>query len=512
MSTVGMTRTGAMTGTETRTRTRAEIEAEIRARIRGRHSAEHPLPTNQRQSGRHRIVIDTRTVPEVPPPPDLSAVVLPPVISLPRRVFTHPRLMHYNRLIALVAVANVVTLGYGWFAGRWWSQDETALAACSWAALANLALAILIRQQYVINVLFWLATRAPTRWPLRIRRTLAKVYHFGGLHVGGAIAGTVWFGLLTATVVQAVLAGSTVMSTPLVVISSALALLLVVIVVTALPPVRARKHDRFERTHRFGGWSALALFWLLTVLGITSRPGAHSPGIGTVLASPQVWVLTALTVSIVLPWLRLRKVPVQIDRPSSHVAVATLQRTKKPFPGSSTSISLSPLRDWHAFANIPQPGERNFRLAVSRAGDWTGSFIDQPPRAVWVKGITTAGVANVERLFRKVVYVASGSGVGPVLPHLLAGDVPSHLVWSTRSPRVTYGDALVGEILRIRPDARIWDTKLYGKPDMLRLAYLAYVESGAEAVICISNKSMTWQVVHGLERCGIPAYGAIWDS
>jgi NAD(P)H-flavin reductase len=208
----------------------------------------------------------------------------------------------------------------------------------------------------------------------------------------------------------------------------------------------------------------------------------------------------------------LRKVPVQIDRPSPHVAVATLQRTKKPFPGSSTSISLSPLRDWHAFANIPEPGADRFRLAVSRAGDWTGAFIDQPPQSVWVKGITTAGVANVERLFRKVVYVASGSGVGPVLPHLLAGDVPSHLVWSTRSPRDTYGDALVGEILRVRPDARIWDTKVHGKPDMLRLAYLAYVESGAEAVICISNKSLTWQVVHGLERCGIPAYGAIWDS
>ena len=35
---------------------------------------------------------------------------------------------------------------------------------------------------------------------------------------------------------------------------------------------------------------------------------------------------------------------------------------------------------------------------------------------------------------------------------------------------------------------------------------------GAEAVICISNKKLTWQVVHGLERRGIPAFGAIWDS
>ena len=128
-----------------------------------------------------------------------------------------------------------------------------------------------------------------------------------------------------------------------------------------------------------------------------------------------------------------------------------------------------------------------------------------------MKGITTAGVANVETLFRKVVYVATGSGIGPVLPHLLAGAVPARLVWAAREPRRTYGD-LVQEILAVQPDALIWDTATQGKPDMLRLAYRAYVEFGAEAVICISNKKLTWQVVHGLESRGIPAYGAIWDS
>ena len=37
-------------------------------------------------------------------------------------------------------------------------------------------------------------------------------------------------------------------------------------------------------------------------------------------------------------------------------------------------------------------------------------------------------------------------------------------------------------------------------------------EFDAEAVIVISNKKLTWQVVYGLESRGIPAYGAIWDS
>ena len=175
-------------------------------------------------------------------------------------------------------------------------------------------------------------------------------------------------------------------------------------------------------------------------------------------------------------------------------------------------ISLNPLLEWHSFANIPSTGRPGFRLIVSRAGDWTRSLIDNQPSHVWVKGIPVAGVASIVKLFTRVVWVATGSGIGPVLPHLLAQQVPAQLVWPTRSPRATYGDALVDEILVVQPDAIIWDTTARGKPDMVRLADEAYSVFDDEAVICISNKKLTWQVVHGLERRGIPAYGPIWDS
>jgi ABC-type thiamin/hydroxymethylpyrimidine transport system permease subunit len=99
-----------------------------------------------------------------------------------------------------------------------------------------------------------------------------------------------------------------------------------------------------------------------------------------------------------------------------------------------------------------------------------------------------------------------------VLPHLLAKQVPIRLIWSTRSPRTTYGDALVDEILAAQPDALIWDTAVSGKPDLVKLAYDAVQSFGAEAVICISNQRLTQQVVEEMEARGIPAYGAIWDS
>ncbi|MEU0213261.1 hypothetical protein ABZ235_35680 [Streptomyces canus] len=404
---------------------------------------------------------------------------LPPLTSAARRLLKHPRLMHYNRLAALVIAANLAFLWAGW---------PVSTQTLGHAALANLALAVIVRQQYVVNLFFRLATWPPTTWPLKIRWTLGKVYHFGGLHVGGALAGTAWFLALTVTAPNG----------PLAAVGWTLLALLALIIATALPPFRSRHHDHFEKIHRFGGWTALALFWTHTLL---SSAGPAS-----------LAVLAVVTFSVALPWLRLRKVAVRLERPSSHVVLARLDHGETPFAGSSTAISRSPLREWHSFANVPAPGEPGFRLTISRAGDWTGAFIDDLPAKVWVKGITTAGVANIETLFTKVVYVATGSGIGPCLPHLLAAEVPSRLVWATRDPRTTYGDALVDEILAVQPHALVWDTSRRGKPDMARLAYEAYRDFGAEAVICISNKRLTWQVVHGLERRGIPAYGAIWDS
>ncbi|WP_329000294.1 hypothetical protein OHA18_38415 [Kribbella sp. NBC_00709] len=47
---------------------------------------------------------------------------------------------------------------------------------------------------------------------------------------------------------------------------------------------------------------------------------------------------------------------------------------------------------------------------------------------------------------------------------------------------------------------------------MVKLAYSAYSVFDAEAVICVSNRKVTWSVVHGLEQLGIPTLGPIWDS
>jgi hypothetical protein len=254
------------------------------------------------------------------------------------------------------------------------------------------------------------------------------------------------------------------------------------------------------------------LVWVNTMLFVNIHRGDESFR-AALIHAPSFWLVMATAGLAMWPWLLLRRVSITYEQPSSHAVVLRLDHGVTPGIGTTRPISRHPFIGWHHFANVPAaPGAPGYRMVVSRAGDWTAAFVDDPPPHVWVRGIPTMGVANVRKLFTKVVLVATGSGIGPMLGHLLDTSVPSRLVWVTKNPRRTYGDQLIDEIEAAQPDATVWDTSERDKPDVLQLAYAAYVESGAEAVVCIANRAETWEVVHGLERRGIPAFGPIWDS
>ena len=419
--------------------------------------------------------------------------------------------MHYHRLIVSVLAVNVLG-AWSAVAAGWWRGDGTSLEAIGAVAQANLVLAVLPRQQYVVNVVGWAATRPSASWPLRIRWALGKYYHLGGLHVGAALAGTLWYAAFVASLIADRVRGATDVATVNVVLAGIVVGVFAGMVVLALPRLRTRWHDHFEVTHRFGAWLALGLVWVNTVLFAGTRhPGTPLPA--AVLETPMAWLLALTTALALWPWLLLRRVPITVERPSGHAVIVHLDHDIVTQIGTTRAISRHPLVGWHHFAVVPAvAGAGGYRMVVSRAGDWTGAFVDDPPDHVWVRGLPAVGVANVRRLFDRVVFVVTGSGIGPGLSHLLAEEMPTKLVWVTRAPRRTYGDAFVDEVLAAQPDATIWDTDARGKPDVLGLAYQAYVDTGAEAVICISNKAVTWRVVHGLEQRGIPAFGPIWDS
>ena len=437
----------------------------------------------------------------------MDTIILPPKKSFLYRLGKHPLLIPYKRLFILITLINGIVFYKGLTSWNWFNPENIAIYKISRVILFNFTLAILIRQQYVINLLFTIATSVPKHWPLFIRRVCAKVYHFGGLHSSSATMGTLWYFVFVWGIYKSLSNDVYQINNPIVIITTLILVLLVTIVIMALPKMRAKYHNQFEITHRIGGWSVLILFWIQMLLFVQ----LESPSI-PLWNKLDFWILIILTTSVIIPWLRLKKVDINIDSPSNHVALTSFDYGVTPFAGSSTALSRNPLLEWHSFANVPAPDKTGFRLTISRAGDWTGKFISEKPNKIWVKGIPTAGVGNVDKLFKKVIWVATGSGIGPCLPHLLLNETPSVLIWSTRSPEKTYGEALVNEIKNVQPNAIIWNTDEHGKPDLVKLTYKAYKDFNAEAVICISNQSLTQKVVHNMEYRGIPAYGAIWDS
>ena len=132
--------------------------------------------------------------------------------------------------------------------------------------------------------------------------------------------------------------------------------------------------------------------------------------------------------------------------------------TVTPKPGHFTRISDDPLFEWHGFATISEPGKTGYSLVVSKAGDWTSKMINNPPTQLYVRGIPTYGVLRIAPLFRRIVLVATGSGIGPCAPVILAQRIPIRLLWTSPDVRKTFGDKLVDQILEASPDAVIYGT------------------------------------------------------
>lgn len=438
--------------------------------------------------------------------------VLPRLRVASRPLRSKPWAMPYYRLTAGILLINAIVLVVNLGQGDWRLTDGSALSALSALVLVNLTIAVIIRHQLVLNTLFTLAGRARPTWPRWVRWSISKVHHVGGIHVGCAIAGTAWLWAFAVVALVARVRDPATATLTTVILSGAIALLGAIIVFGAAPQVRAKAHNVFEHTHRFGGWTAVALFWPLTIhLAVVGR--GDESALSAVLTDWHVWVVAFLTALIISPWLRLRRVPVSVERPSPHAAIVTFDYGVTPGGPAGVGVSLNPLREWHAFAAVVTPGRTGYRILVSRAGDWTGRFVDDPPTHLWVRGKPVAApMAKVSLIHSRVVYVVTGSGIGPCLGQILAADVPAQLVWSTRTPRETFGDALVDEVLAAQPNAVIWDTTERGKPDLLQLVRRAYREFDAEAVFVVSNKAATFRLVEGLEREGIPAFGPIWDS
>ncbi|KAF8077658.1 nonribosomal peptide synthetase 12 [Lyophyllum atratum] len=408
----------------------------------------------------------------------------------------------YRRLFGIVFIVNLGL--FIWYAAKGANAKEIGLVV-----VGNLFGAIMMRQDYVIDAFFVVCTSLSNTWPLWIRRIAARVYHIGGLHSGAGASGTLWLILFSVQATREVVAGVGTSGATLAITYIILTLLLMILLF-AHPTLRRKFHDSFEVVHRFLGWSATGLVWIQIVLLTNDYRGAV-PLHTALLHSAPLWLIAVATLSLALPWMRLKKVPVRCEKLSNH-AVRMYFDYATPGSGSFVRLSDSPMSEWHGFATMPEPGKRGFSLVVSRAGDWTTKMIAKPPTHIWKRGIPTYGVMKIAPLFRRLVVVATGSGIGPCTAAILEKRIPIRVLWTAPNVRETFGDKLVDTILEANPDSVIYNTRQHGKPDMVKLTYRLVKEFNAEAVVIISNQTLTEKVVYGMMSRGIPAFGAIWDS
>jgi hypothetical protein len=115
------------------------------------------------------------------------------------------------------------------------------------------------------------------------------------------------------------------------------------------------------------------------------------------------------------------------------------------------------------------------------------------------------------RLWRRIMCVASGAGIAPVLPCIMQRTAPEiFTVWITSNPD-SFGPVM--SILQRYP-GRYWihDTKTQGRPDILDLVIKVAIKEEVEAVYIVSNPELTYEVVRGCFAVNIKGFGAIWDS
>jgi hypothetical protein len=299
--------------------------------------------------------------------------------------------------------------------------------------------------------------------------------------------------------------------------------ILVVVVLGALPQVRRRHHNFFENTHRIGGWVSILLYWPTLLLFIQDRGGLSNAGGRplwlALLRTPTFWMLLLITINIAYPWLLLRKVDVtRVERLSDH-AIRVYFSPRERIPAlRGSAISDKPLHEWHSFAMIPDVNGSDGGASsciVSRAGDWTDKIIRTPPSFFYMRGLSKTGVLGMAKVFRSVVLMCTGSGIGPCLS--VMGQMPKtemRVIWSAPEPVETFGKKICEHVLSSDPRAVILNTRQPGqhRPDLVALAFEVYIAQKAEAVFFISNRKLTQKVVEGLEAKGVPVFAPIFDS
>jgi NAD(P)H-flavin reductase len=437
------------------------------------------------------------------------------VLPLPE-IEAHSRINHlrykfftvYRRLFSIVFISNVVVLIA--ILARY--RTTTALVR---AATANFVVCGLARQTHCINAMYRITCALPRSAPLWLRCRAAYVSHYGGVHSGCGVAAFFWYTGFVAMLTRDFVTQPLPLrpATAVIVLVYMVEFLLLSMMAVAYPIFRFLRHDVFELTHRFSSWIFLSFFWAAYFQLMHQASDLERVVLESLLIRDVTfWFAVILTVAIFSPWVTLRRVNVDPEYLSGHAIRLHFDYTATKF-AQGVSIATNPLRDWHAFAGLRNQEGKGFSVVMSKAGDWTSACIKNQPRKMWKRAIPTYGSGHAVLLFRRVLIVATGSGIGPALSLLAAENRPPlRLLWQTREPHKTYGEKILSEVAQVDQNAVVIDSDRFGRQDMMPIIYSMVKDFDAEAVFIVSNPLVVTKLIYECEARGIPAFGPLFDS
>nr|XP_024390480.1 adenylate-forming reductase 03009-like [Physcomitrium patens]PNR43819.1 hypothetical protein PHYPA_016202 [Physcomitrium patens] len=339
----------------------------------------------------------------------------------------------YKRFAAISFLTNVVLFSVA-VSGHWpCARDNAALLS-----LANVVVLSLCRNEVFLRMVFWLTVLLfGHSWvPLRLKLWITHaLQNLGGIHAGCGVASLLWAVYALAWLAEHIHR----VPKSSVAILSVVFVLLLICCLAACPLVRHVHHNVFENAHRLCGWAALGLIWAFIVISATYDPftGDFYTNGDRIVRRVDIWFAAGLTVVIFLPWTLIRRVPVRASSPDESVSLIT-------FPdglpvGVLGRIARNPLKEWHAFG-IGSDGFSKNIMICGAVGDFTKRLVTHPPTHLWTRTVRFAGVAYLANMYKRAVFVGTGSGLGPFLSFIMQpSKVDVHLIWIAKDIPKAYG-------------------------------------------------------------------------
>ncbi|KAF8314485.1 hypothetical protein DL93DRAFT_2167279 [Clavulina sp. PMI_390] len=378
--------------------------------------------------------------------------------------------------------------------------------------LGNLLMAVLMRNEFFLRILYFLANHLLAKWPpLKVRLAVSStLQHVGGIHSGCATSGLAWILYKVANIIR----DRQRTASPVVVMGIITNLSIIISVVSAFPWIRQSYHNVFERHHRFIGWLGIAATWTFVFLGdcYDSATGLCEIHATTMVRDQQFWFVLAMTIIIIIPWAFTRRVPVEVEVPSKKVAIIKFKRGIQ--QGMLGRISRTSVLEYHTFGIVSEGTRADCHYMVCGVqGDFTKSLVENPPKYLWTREIKCPVVSNTSKMYRRGIRICTGTGIGAGLSTCLQSD-QWFLIWIGSDQIATFGTTVHDLIVNnIPPERRIlWDSKkLGGRPDVMNLLEETYRKWNAEVVFITSNDQGNREIMLGCKERGIPSFGTLFD-